>query len=289
MGHMGIIRSQESGFTILELIITLFLSSFILLGVFMTFSSAVSVSSDQKLVIITRLQAEALLSSIGSEIKSLGNGVPFDQANFQIGESTLSDTTVTEPILISGSDDDEIKFRLNETGRTFLTMENFDPTSSLQLELTSVLGLEVGDIVYITDSVVGGDNGLYGTIASIDSGNKKITLNSSYEAIAGATFETGSLLEQVSTITYQSLVTGVTRDNGGPSVLMATNSSIAFDYMDKDGNSISLPLTQDILINTLRAVEVSVTVTSNSNMSNGSPYTVTVSQIFALRNLNYII
>lgn len=283
---------NQRGFTLVELMVSLVISSFVILGILSAYSHTVAIAFDQKVKLIAKLQADAVLQTIGPELKSLGNGVPFDQPNFQIGEDTLSDVTVTYPLIIADCTASLVKFRLNESGRTYILTSDFNPASTSVLPLTSVEGLVAGNIVYITNSVMDGDDGFYGTIASVDSGALTITLNLTYVASPSSTFATGSLLEAVNVLTYDApdYATGILRSNGGSSVVMAQNATMTFKYLTETGVEITpLPLTESNLINQLRAIEVTVNVRSSSLLKDGSTYTATVKQIFGLRNLNYLI
>ena len=139
--------NSESGFTLVELMVTLLVSSVVILGVLSTYTYTVSIAFDKKIRLVAKLQADAVLQTVGSELKSLGNGVPFDQANFQIGENTLSDITVTYPLLIASSDANTLNFRINESGRTFILTSDFDPSLTSVILLTDVQGLAAGEII----------------------------------------------------------------------------------------------------------------------------------------------
>lgn len=279
---------RERGFTIIELIVGLFMSSFIVVAVLRSFSHITAIGNDQKIRIVTRLQAESTLFAIGSEIRALGNGVPFDQPNFQIGENTLSDITRSYPLLIADCTNDLIRFRINESGRTYLLTTEFDPSAGLIVDVTETEGLDAGEVIYITNSVIAEDDGLYGVIDSVNPATKKITINTGPDFSPGAIFDKGSLLEQVSTVTYETISNGIYRDNGNGSVLLSDNSVVSVRYLDTSGVELTPPVSEADLINSLRNIEVTVAVTSDSNLSTtGAPYTVNVTQIFSLRNLNY--
>ena len=283
--------NSESGFTLVELMVTLLVSSVVILGVLSTYTYTVSIAFDKKIRLVAKLQADAVLQTVGSELKSLGNGVPFDQANFQIGENTLSDITVTYPLLIANSDTNTINFRINESGRTFILTSDFDPSLTSVILLTDVQGLAAGEIIYITNSVVDGDDGFYGTIDSVNTSAKSITINNTYHASPDSSFAIGSLSEGVNVVTYDApdFATGILRSNGGSSVTMANNATMSFRYLTDTGAELSLPLTELNLINDLRAIEVTVNVRSDKPLKNGDIYTATVKQVFGLRNLNYLI
>jgi len=280
----------QSGFTVLEILMALALTSVIFAGLMRQYSSSTSASYDQSIRIATNLQVQAILQSIGADIRILGNGVPFDQANFQIGEDTLSDPTVTEPIDVATASETYISFRLNETGEVLLLTQDFDPSAALEVYLTDVSGLDVNDPIYISDNVVSGDDGLYATITAVNSGSSSVTISGAYVASPAATFPMGSILEEVSPVIFESPGdgSGITRDSGFGTVLMGANSTMALDYQDINGNSIGLPLTNTAVVGQLRLIELTVSMPSSKTLSTGQTYTATATQTFGIRNLNYV-
>ncbi|MCI5066016.1 hypothetical protein MRY87_09855 [bacterium] len=280
--------SREDGFTLFEAIITLLLTSIVCIGAMQTYTSITGISFDHHVRIETHVQAQAIMQTLGNEVRILGNGVPFDQQNFSIGEVTLSDPTVTEPIDISATTATSISFRLNETGEVALLTADFDPSSSLTLGVTDVSGLDVNDPIYISNSVISGDEGLYGVISGVNAGSNTITLNAGYVTSAGATFGMGSILEEVPMITYAYTPgTGITRDSGFGAVLLGSDATMNIEYLDINGNSLALPLTNTVVMDQLRSVRITISLTNDSLLKDGTSYTSTVSQVFGLRNLNY--
>jgi hypothetical protein len=213
--------------------------------------------------------------------------VPFDQANFQIGEDTLSDPTVTEPLDVTTASATNLTFRINETGDVFLLTADFDPAVDLTISLTDVSSLAVNDPIYITNNVMSGEDGLYGVVTAVDVGAGTVTIDAGYVASPGASFDMGSILEEVPEVTYTVSGTNITRDSGFGAVTMAQNSTLAFTYLDEDMNEVALPLTNDKVVNNLRAVRVRIEHSSNKNMKSGRPYTAVIEQVFGIRNLNY--
>jgi type II secretory pathway pseudopilin PulG len=282
--------NSQKGLTIMELLVATVISLFVLAGIMTQYSGSVASSYDQNIRMTANLQAQAILQTIGSEIRILGNGVPFDQPNFQIGEDTLSDPTVADPIQISTATANSITFRLNETGEVALLSANFNPATSLSISLTSVAGLADGDPVYISNSVVAGEDALYGVIDTVDSTTNTITLEAGYVASPSSTFDMGSILEEVPLITFNSPNdgSGITRDSGFGEVIMGEGSTMTLDYLDVNGNSITLPLTNEIVLNNLRAIRVTVSLTASTPLSDGSTYTANAVQVFGLRNLTYV-
>ena len=281
---------SEQAYTLMEMLVTLSISTFLFAGLMAQYSIAASTTYDQNIRMATNLQTQAILQSIGSEIRILGNGVPFDQANFQIGETTLSDPTVADPIQIATATATNISFRLNESGEVHLLTADFNPATSSTINLTAVNDLDVNDPIYLSNGVVSGDDGLYGIITAVDSGTNSITIGSNYIASPGATFAMGSMLEEVPLINFNSPTdgSGVVRDSGFGTVLMAPNSTMLLEYFDIDGNAVTLPLTNQTVMEDLRAIRVTITLTASQPLSDGDTYNATAQQTFGLRNLTYV-
>lgn len=280
----------ERGFTILELIVTMLLSSIIFGGMMLQYSEVVSHSRDHQIRIETLVETQAIVQALATEIRMIGNGVPFDQANFEIGESTLIDPSVTEPIVFASSTAARIDFRLNESGEVMLLTSDFDPTTSLEVFLTDVSMLAANDPIYISNGVVAGDDGFYGTIASVNTATNSVVINSGYVVSPGATFAMGSTLEEVPVVSYanESGGSGITRDSGFGPVLMGRNSTLSLEYLDYLGNPVPLPLTAAAMVDSLRSIRISVTKTSDKLLSNGQEHSVTISQVVGIRNLNLL-
>lgn len=282
-------RHASAGFTLIEALVTLVLSAIIFVGLVKEYSDSIGRAHDQKIITATNLKSQSIVQMMGAELRILGNGVPFDQANFQIAEDTLSDMTVTDPIDLT-SDNDTIIFRLNESGEVYLLTAVFDPASSLTINLTDVSGLEVNDPIYLSNSVVDKDDGLYGIITGVNAGANTVTINAGYVASPAATFPIGTILEEVPEITFNSPSdwSGITRNSGFGNVLLAPDSRFSVVYLDQAGATITLPLTTSILVDTLRKLRLTVAVRSSRPLTNGTTYTATSSQTFTLRNLNYL-
>lgn len=279
--------SAQCGFTLTEMLVAMGLGALVMLGAIQQFTQSTQLSHDHSVRIATTLEAQAILQSIGSEIRMIGNGVPFEQANFQIGEITLTDPTKTEPLDPLTATATNLTFRINETGDVYLLTANFDPSATTTISLTDVSNLDVNDPIYISNSVVSEEDGLYGVVTAVNSGANTITIDPAYVASPGSTFGMGSILEEVPQVTYASSGNTITRDSGFGPVVMGQNTTMNLDYLDPNGNTLALPLTNAMVVSSLRAIRVTIAHTGNSNLRSGQPYTVTLSQTFGVRNLNY--
>lgn len=275
-----------AGFSLVEMLTTLSISGIVLAAVMQSFAETVAHARDHQIRVETLIQAQAVMQTMVGELRMAGNGVPFDQANFEIGETTLSDPTVTLPILLSTTDATQIDFRLNESGEIYLLTSAFDPSSTFTISLSEVTGLDINDPIYISNSVMSGDEGLSGTIAAVDTNAKTVTINPTYITTSGAQFPMGSVLEKVPTIRYTNSGGDIVRDSGLGPVVLGTNSSVSFEYLDYDGTALSLPLTEAMLVNQLRSIRISINRTSTRLLRNGEPYSISINQVVGIRNLN---
>jgi prepilin-type N-terminal cleavage/methylation domain-containing protein len=283
---------NNNGFTLPEMMVSLAMGSMVLFAIMQHFSGLARSAKDYEIRLETLSHAQAIMQTISTELRMAGNGVPFDQPNFEIGESNLvlSNPSVTLPIIISDSTASKISFRLNETGNVAILTADFNPAVSLVASITSTEGIEVGSTIFITNSTISGDEGLYGVVASVDETLKRVTLANGYVALSGAIFGKGSVLEPVPIVTYTDewLNTGVSRDSGNGKVLLGENASVSFEYLDKDGSEMTLPLTEFDLVNNFRSVRINVEKISFTPLSTGENYEVNLSQIVSIRNLSLL-
>lgn len=281
---------KNTGMTVVEVLVSIAISSVVMITMVKEYANSLRIAKDEEIKSAATVRAQAVLESMGAELRVLGNGVPYDQPNFQIGENTLSDPTVTRPINIDLSNNTQLAFRLNETGDVHLLTADYQPALGPSFTLTSVEGLASGDEIYLSNSVVGEDDGLYGVISGVNTATNTVTLNAGYVYSPGATFNMGTICERVPLITYNSPAdwSGITRDAGLGNVLFGQNSKFTVAYLDYNGNEIAPPLTELDLVNSLRKIRVTVEVQSDTQLRDGNFYTAAVSQTYSLRNLNYL-
>ena len=286
----------NQGFTTVESLMSLLLSSIILAAAVTTFTFQSRVSSDQKFKTIAQLQAQSVVDMMVPEFRMIGNGVPFHQSNFLIAQADLTDNTVTQPILVSGTTATQIKFRLNETGETYILTADNDPALSNTLTLTSVDKISIGSQVYVTNSTVGDDDGLWGQVTTINSTAKTITLAAGHQYKPLATFAKGSLLEVVPVITYASGASygGITRNNGSGALTLVPNAQFSLAYINSAAGAITLPLLASSAdpfpasaIQNLRSIRITAQVRTSRILSNKQYYVASVTQSVGIRNLNY--
>ncbi len=279
---------NEQGITLLEVLVSIAIASIMLLFTMQQYLSTTKQSRDNQIRISTFLQAQAVVQNIGFDLRILGNGLPFEQSQFQIGDAGLSDPTVSLPILIDSIATNKILFRMNESGDVELLTQDFNPLFDTNIHLTDTSNIVVNDPIYLSNGVIGGEHGLYAVVSAVNHSSKFVTVGGIVTG-AGATFDKGSMFEVVPIIEYShdTITDEIVRNSGSGPVVVAENASLQFDYQDENGNSLTLPLVDTDIIDTLRAIEVTVVVESGKKMSDGNTYSSEVTQKFGLRNLSY--
>lgn len=276
-------KEFQSGFSILELLVSTMVVGVIMISVVGTVQKTRQQSMNHEIINNTNEQARALLDYFIYDIRMAGSGIPFYQSGFRIGDSNLG--TAPQPILTTASST-FLPIRMNEKGKETALTADYTPSSThLTLSAYSTADFVVGDIIYISDVTQGGSSGFQGTVNAKSSNS--LTVNSTYVSTPGATFKSGSIIGRVASVSYNSPGdwSGITRDNGTTSVTLAPNSQFSLVYRDCSGTALSLPLTTDVIKNTLCSVEVSISVRSSRALLNGEQYTANVNQLVTMRNL----
>lgn len=276
---------QRQGFSMPEMLVSVVLSSVLLATVAGEFLHSGRRTFDQSIATETEEEARALLDLLVYDVRLLGAGMPISQSDFSdigtgIGEKAL-------PILLS-SDNDTLSIRLNEQGLHTVITTTFTPTTSTRdFDVLSPSGLAIDDTVYISDLYAGGSGGLVGIIQAL-TGNT-VTLEASFETPAGSTFNPGSAVHKVSTVTFESPGdgSGITRDDGNGAVVLTPRSTFSVTYLDSSGAPLTIPLTDVVVVNDLAAILLNVSVSGRSRLRDGRTYTSSASQTVALRNLIY--
>lgn len=282
-------RYEQKGFTLPELAVVMGILSLVIGGLIQQYTASVTAARDHGIRLEAHVHAQALLQTLAGEVRILGNGVPFDQNDFQIGEIGLTDPSITNPIDVGTSTATRFAFRLNETGEVAVLTADFDPALGATITLHDTGEIAEGDPVYISNATMSEDDGFYAIVDSVDSSANQIdVINMDYSA--GADFETGSTLEVVPIVTYESAADGtVTRDSGFGPVVMANRATMAVQYLDFNANPLTLPLTEAMLVNQLRSVEITVSATSAKNLKEtNTPYQAVATQRVGLRNLKFM-
>ena len=284
------------GLGLMDALVAIFLGGIIIVYVASQFADSSKLIYDLQIKQAVNLRATAVLDFIGSEFKNIGNGLPFKQANFEIGDTSVlpnSNLEVTEPILVDASKTtaSKITFRLNEDGEVLILTAAFDPAASSTINLDNVDSLVAGDEVYFSNNTLAEDDGYYGIIQSVNTAGKTITLTSaSKTGSPGAIFEKGSVLREVTTVVLNSPNdwSGITRDGGYGVQSLGENTKFTLEFLDNAGSTVSLPLSTAKLLNNVRAIRLTVNVQSDKPLRDGSTFATSVTQRFALRNLTYL-
>jgi hypothetical protein len=223
--------------------------------------------------------------------------VPFQQSNFLIAQETLSDNTVTQPILVNETDKHVITFRLNETGETYLLAASYNPALHTSVSLTSTAKISTNDHIYISNFTLGMDDGLWAIATNVNHSTKTVVLGGNPQFHPGAEFPAGSMLEVVPIVSYSSEdhFGPVLRDNGSGPQEIVSNGRLTFSFRNASGDEISFPLLATAAhpfpgsaLQNIHTVHIRVEVESESLLrGTGQKYVANVSQLVGIRNLNY--
>ncbi|MDC0357301.1 hypothetical protein OAO01_00665 [Oligoflexia bacterium] len=273
----------EDATTLVELLVTLLLSSIFLGVVYDTFITNSNIMMESEVVSTTDSKARAILDLMSFEIRMMGAGMPIGQAEFLSGQSGLGDAP---DALLAGSDDDTLMFRMNETGYTTFSSTDFTPDDGLSFSIVSTSDVQVDDVIYISDMAVGGSDGFRGQISSVL--GSQLTVDAGYVASEDAIFPSGSTVARTTEITYTSPPggSGITRSNGGDALVLGTGTSFSLEYLDEDGDEVDPPLSLTERVNEITAIQITVNAQSSRPLKDGTFYTAEAEQIVALRNLN---
>ncbi|MFN8392340.1 MAG: hypothetical protein U0136_18750 [Bdellovibrionota bacterium] len=273
---------NEKGAGVLELLVSFLLGLILLASALVSYFESSYRAFDLQLVSQTRERAKGVLDMMAFELRMMGAGMPLGQSNFQISGTGLG--TAPLPILTSASAT-SVTFRRNEKGvSTVLTADYLPAAATLTMTVASAADFAVGDTVYVSDISVGGTGGLRGTVTGKSS--TTITISSSYIATPATTFKQGSLVERVSSITYDNIAGGgISRDSGGGAITVAPKVSYSLKYYDSAGTELTVPMTEATIRDSLSAVDVTVTADSLKKKKDGTIYTAQLQQRVGLRNL----
>ena len=275
---------RQFGFSAIELMASLVIMSTLFVSVTSMFVATTRRSHDNGVIMEADERARELLDLLAYDIRMAGSGMPMGQASFAVGGTGLGDAPL--PILLSATAS-SITLRTNETGKNTVLTTNFTPSSTaLTFDVLSVEDLYDGSVIYISDLIRGGTQGLRAVIDSI-SGNS-ITIDSGFITSSGTSFSSGCTVTRITDVTYTStdLTAGITRDNGEGAITLAPKSLFVLSYLDGSGNPITLPLTDTAVSTQLTSINITVQVAARTNLKDGSSYIATVAERVALRNIN---
>lgn len=273
---------NERGMSLIELLVSIGMFSVLFTAIVSSYTVAARRSYDDQLITRTNEQARMVLDTISYDVRMAGAGMPLGQSGFAVGGTGLGDAPLA---VLTSSTASTIVFRLNEIGRDTILTGSFAPTStSRTFSAASAADLEDGDIVYISDAMEGGSQGLRGVVESVS--GTSVTIATGYvTGVGSVTFVAGSTVSRISDVTYSNATGGITRNNGSSTVVVAPRSTVSFRYFDASGTELTLPLTGSVVDDTLTGVEVTVTVNAAAPLRDGTNYSSTARQRVALRNL----
>ncbi len=275
---------SNRGYTLTELLVSLSISATLLGATSATFLNTTRQAGDHEIVTRTREYARSVLDLVAFDLRMTGSGMPLNQEDFSIDDLTLGEAPLP---LLSGANDDFIQIRLNERGfHTVLTSAYTPSATSLNVTVYDSSNFSDGDLIYISDMISNGENGLQGEITNV--GPNTLTIDSAFVASPSATFPIGSTVHRITQVDYLSPNdgSGIMRDPGDGGNILAPRSTFTLDYVDSAGTSLLTPLTAADIADNLSAIELTVSVQSEQRLKNGEFYTAQFTEYISLRNLN---
>ncbi|RMD86022.1 MAG: prepilin-type N-terminal cleavage/methylation domain-containing protein [Candidatus Dadabacteria bacterium] len=257
---------RENGFSLVELLVSVLMFSIV--SLLIASSSVYTLRSLTEYYMVQGADEDAqwLSHLIYKELREIGSGMPLEQSDFTYEKAYLGDAPL--PVLTTSTNAKIVFRRSYRQGAGTVLVSDFDPKSSLSFAVVSGKGLQDGWNLYLSNSTEGGEDGLYGTIESVN--GSMVTLSSVLAVTEGAKFPSGSLVSPVETVTIASQpVWGDVTLNGE---VIGKNSQVVFEYFDSDGNLIPLPLTPEKIANSLSSIEVSVYCRSERELRTGGYY-----------------
>ena len=216
-------HDRESGVTLLELLVSLLITSLILGSVVHTITLTSTQAKDNEVISHANEVARAILDTMAFDVRLVGAGMPMGQAAFPMesyapvappGIQWLSTTSATAQVrlgdaawpILPGSDATHLYIRLNERGVETVLVNDYDPTTGFTFTVLDVSDFMLNDIIYISDRRENGCAGLRGKVTAINTGAKQITISSTDgpNYPANTIFGAGSSVNRVSTVSYVS-------------------------------------------------------------------------------------
>lgn len=275
---------DSRGFTLLELIVTLGISSVVLTGLAVEFATLTKYSRDIEIKGEVRVTLRSVLDMIASDIRNAASGMPLGQENFTVNDTALGDAPLA---VLPSSSSTEVQLRLNETGESTTLTADFDATAMVsELTISSSAGFSVGDTVYVSELSSGGESGLRAQVKSIP--NTTTLEIENFVLPSGVTLiSAGSQVSKVSNVTIQFDATNnyVVRTNDSGAAILAPDSQVTFSYLDSSLAALTDPLNAAEIENRLAVIRVNVQITSQRNLSTGNKFQLNSSLDVVLRNL----
>ncbi|MCB0333340.1 MAG: prepilin-type N-terminal cleavage/methylation domain-containing protein, partial [Bdellovibrionales bacterium] len=146
-------KSQENGFTLLEMLVSLLIFSILMGSAASTMFSSFSYSLDAEIIARTEERARSTLDLLLFDLRMMGCGVAIGQEDFSITDGSLGDAPFP---VFTDSTASYIHFRMNETGKDALLTADYTPSSSsLTFSVSSTEDYFEGDVIYLSDKIAG--------------------------------------------------------------------------------------------------------------------------------------
>jgi hypothetical protein len=275
---------SQRGTVLLDTLMSILVGAIVIGSAVSTFSNMWARSTELRLKTQLHTEARLILDLLAFDLRMTGSGLPLGQTAFRASDPAISQAAL--PVL-PGASASSVTVQLNEMGTSSVISSLFDPSAGDRaIQTNSTSGFAVGDTIYLSDMPKGGSNGLRATVQGISSGT--ITIAPDYIIGTSAPFPAGSNIEPVKQVTYSNSASGITREAGSTTALLAPHSTVTLTYLDSSGSPLPTPLTATSISELLSAVVIHVTLRSAAIDTPDSQqgFTSTTSQTVALRNVN---
>ena len=256
---MIVSKKHQSGFTLLELLITLLLSSILFLMASSQYAMVTRNAVDNRVESTTKEMVQIILDQIAFDVSMTGAGMPLGQTDFKMSDAGIGEEAL--PILLD-SDNTQLSIRIPARGRKTLLTSTMTVGASMYFNVADASDFDTNDIVYLNNAGGGGEQGLYAEIASIAGNQITLDAGTVEPYIAGTSFPTGTMVSPVRTVSYFIDADGdlIRSDNVNGDVPLAPLSNLSFTYYAEDGSEITTSLNQTNVANSLASIDIEVEV-----------------------------
>lgn len=271
---------DERGLTIIDMLVTLLLTSIVAGSITSLVYQSTNYYNDHRVKSEVEEQARMLLDVISYDVRMIGSGMPLGQSSFQMSDQSLGSAVL--PVMV-GATSSDLSVRLSEYGNQSVLTSAFDPAGGTLFNVSDPDRFESGDIVYISNVLLGEGGGVQAEVSNIFSDTIEIAQGAVYSS--GITYPAGSEIYQVSNISYSGTQPAM-RGTNGVLTELHPKASISFVYGDQSGVTLVTPLSRSQIADSLARITVTVTVESDRPLrETGELYTVTMDQTIVLRNM----
>jgi len=271
---------QASGFSLIELLVTMVVSSMIILGASSLYFDTLTSYHDKRIRSEADELARTILDTIAYDIRNAGSGIPDVQA-FQMGTGGIG--SLAYPVL-STSTSATIIIQFSESGKYTVNTKDETPSAGAwSMDVIDSSLFAANDLVSISGLSTGIEFGLRGQLSSAEDNTLTFAAGSLYST--GAVFKDGSMVYKVVVQTFNSPVdwSGITINQGLGAAVIAPNTTFLASYLDRDDATVVL--SDRKVETTLAKIELTVYARGAATLTDGSVYTAWAKQKVGIPHL----